>query len=323
MNMLEKVAILKMALSDNAMVPALKCLSVVNGDCCSSDGRISIMTHVPELEKHNFVTNGTKFAKAVDAAGGKFDKIELDAQVLNLKAGRLKVKLPLLDVTYPDNWTHDLQTAATHVPQDFVDKLRELKPFIGNDASRPWCCGVLYQSKTLTATNNVIIAQTDVALDADKFNLPGHTIETMLAINECPTLMWVDSNRVIFSYASGFFLSTRLLDANWPDVNKLIEGATKTLPTIPDDLSTAIQKVLAFCPDTDFQCIVFDGTKVATTEGETSAEYEGLEIPKSRFRAVVLESVLNHATHADFSQYPNPIPFQTSDGVRGVFTGVR
>ena len=95
------------------------------------------------------------------------------------------------------------------------------------------------------------------------------------------------------------------------------------IPEVVAGLNEAVTKIVDFCPDSDFQCIVLSDGKVSTTEGNISAEVEGFEVPEGRYRATVLQAVLDHATHIDFGFYPSAVPFKTDTGLQGVFVGVR
>ena len=51
------------------------------------------------------------------------------------------------------------KTTSVKITSDapLLPTLRLLRPFVGDDASRPWACGVLMNGRALTVTNNIIL----------------------------------------------------------------------------------------------------------------------------------------------------------------------
>lgn len=322
MDLTKRLRIVRRATHDNAILPALKAIHVYDGRMQSTDGRITIDVICPELKGMTFTVNGAKFVKAVEACNGTPDKIEVKDDVLIIKQGSFRAKLPLLDKeSFPLTVLEDAEKVAFKKPLKPV--LDALKPFIGNDASRLWACGILFRNTFAYATNNTTVARTkcDLHTDSAAFTLPGFSVDELLLIEQEPLYFVQDESSVTFIYDS-FWVRTQLFSSNWPDVDKMIPQA-KSLPVIPEGLRSAVDKIVDFCPDADFQCVVFDGEMVKTTEGEISAEVSGFTLPAGRYRAIVLQNILAHAINADFSFYPNAIPFVTDNGLEGVFVGVK
>ncbi len=324
MDLASCLAIVKRATSDNALVVALKYIHVYDGRMQSSDGSIVIDAACPELDGMTFSVPGSKFVKAVDACKGNPDKIDVSESSVTIKQGKFKAKLPILEGLFPRREFSFKDDAWFDVPDNFISTLKSVIPFVGEDASRPWCCGVLLKNKKAFATNNTTVIETDLDFGTDSLevNIPAFAIREMINFNRPPKRCHIEAGAVTFDYGD-FLFKTQLLSSTWPDLSKLLNAISSDIPEIPSDLKSAVEKVVDFCPDAEFQCIVFDGTNVSTTEGATHAEISGFELPEGKYRAVVLQKVLDHATYADFSCYPNPIPFKTDDGLRGVFVGVR
>ena len=324
MNLLEKMRIIKRGTADNAVVAALQFVHVYEGRIQSTDGKIVIDAQCDELKGMTFSVPGTKFVKAIEACNGNPKKIELTDTNLQIQDGKFKVKLPLYDGTYPKREFAFKHEDMVKVIAPLHPLLRRLSPFIGEDASRPWCCGVLFRDGMVTATNNTSIVTGSYVFDkpVPAFNLPMFAITEMLTFGREPLACFVDEVSATFDYGD-FMFKTQLLPSDWPDTSKLLGAPSDKLKPVPDALLEAVDKITAFCPDSDFQCIVFDTDKISTAEGTTFAELAGFELSQGRYRAVVLRTVLNEASHVDFSAYPNPIPFTTDAGLRGVFVGVR
>jgi hypothetical protein len=320
MNLIARIWLIKRGFAENSVLPALKAVHVYKGRMQSSDGKIVIDVDCPELKDLEFSVNGSKFVKAIEACDGAPDELKVTESNLLVRKGAFRARLPLLPVGYPRTDFEYEKNQWLKIPP-IKGILRSLLPFIGIDASRPWCCGALFKAGAIYATNNAVIATTPYeALPI--FNLPSFAVTEILGIDEEPTNIAVAENHITLQYRH-FLFRSQILPTDWPDMEKLLGAVPDNIPEIQPGLPMAIDKVVDFCPDADFQCIVFNEDSVATTEGDISAAVEGFKLPKGRYRAVVLQSVLAHATHADFSTYPNAVPFKTSDGLRGVFVGVR
>jgi DNA polymerase III sliding clamp (beta) subunit (PCNA family) len=322
MDLTQRLRIVRRATHENAMLPALKAIHVYDGRMQSTDGRITIDVECAALVGMNFTVNGTKFVKAIEACNGAPDKLEVKEGTLIIKKGSFRAKLPLLD---PQAFPLSVLSSPASLPlvSSFRVILDALKPFIGKDASRLWACGILFKENKAYATNNTVVARAEYKFSSalEPFNLPGFTVDELLLIEQEPMNIIQDDGHVTFVYDS-FWVRSQTFSNAWPDIDKMIPEVKK-LPEVPAGLKDAVDKIVDFCPDADFQCVVFDENFVKTTEGEISAEVGGFSLPKGRYRAVVLQNVLAHAINADFSFYPNAIPFKTDNGLSGVFVGVR
>lgn len=321
MDLMKRMRIVKRANADNSMVAILKAIHVYDGRMQSSDGRIVIDMACPELKDMNFSVNGAKFVKAIEACDGKPDKLEVKDNTLYIAKGKFKAKLPLLDSEFPRaEFAKDAKDKmAVKVP--FRTLLKAMLPFVGVDASRPWCCGILFKNGTAYATNNTVIVECPYPLQGT-FNLPGFAAVEIAGFDHEPKSITVDDSSVTLDYGS-FLFRSQLLSAGWPAVEKMLEAVTDDMPLITPGLKSAVTKIVDFCPDSDFQCIVLSEGKVSTTEGTISAEVEGFDVPPGRYRASVLQMVLDHASTIDFSFYPSAVPFTTDQGLRGIFVGVK
>jgi hypothetical protein len=323
MDLMARIWLIKRGYAENSVLPALKAVHVHNGRIQSSDGKIVIDVECPELKDLTFSVNGSKFVKAIEACDGAPDKLTVTETYLTIKKGKFSARLPLLSEQYPRTEFEYDDKEWIRITQPLKPAIKAVMPFVGIDASRPWCCGALFTDNKMFATNNtVVVTRTYALINAAKFNLPAFAMTELAALDKEPTRMIVASNHVTFDYGH-FYFRSQLLSSDWPDVSRMLDAVTPKIPVVVEGLAKAVAKVVDFCPDDEFQCIVFDGKNVTTTEGDISAVVEGFELPEGRYRAVVLQSVLAHATHADFASYPGAIPFRTDDGLSGVFVGVR
>jgi hypothetical protein len=200
--------------------------------------------------------------------------------------------------------------------------LKAVSPFIGEDASRPWCGGILLREQSLFATNNVALAQYWAGVDFPAtINIPRAAVRELLRINEAPTQLQYEDSSVTFHYEGNRWLRTHLLSAEWPDLSRVLD-----VPSTPQPIDPRIFEGLAVVKHfVDKLGRVFmqpDGLCTHEAEGEgASYAIEGLR-GQGVYRLEMLELLQGVATAIDFSTYPKPCLF-FGDRLRGAIVGMR
>lgn len=211
-----------------------------------------------------------------------------------------------------------------------LDALKVVEPFIGHDASRPWCNGVLFSGSSAYATNNVCILQywfstpdRPVTLPF-VVNLPRAAIAEMLRINEPPTHAQMTENSMTFHYGDRRWLRTQLLETKWPDIDRIFadhnpSAATPVNPALFDALVRLRPHVNRMGQ------VFFEGDKILVKDNE-GTERAAIDIPGLGMQGIyhiemlgLLEGV---AQTADLSTYPKPCIFY-GDKLRGAIIGMR
>lgn len=201
--------------------------------------------------------------------------------------------------------------------------LRTIHPFIGEDASRPWCNGVLLRDQSAFATNNVTLVEYWIGMKMPiVVNVPRVAINEMLRINEAPTHAQVTPNSLTFHYSDGRWVRTQLLDVQWPDVYKILSAETNPFP-IDKQIFEGLQTLKPFADKLNRVFIKAGvmSTHTEPTEGaaftlEDSAEFEGI------YSIDMLSLLDGVATHIDWTTYPKPCMFY-GDRLRGALVGMR
>jgi DNA polymerase III sliding clamp (beta) subunit (PCNA family) len=305
------------SVSTKDFVPVLQCFHIYNGRIQGQNGRIAIDAPFPDMG--DITVPAERFLKAVDACDGEPKISVTEEGKLSIKKGAFRAVLPLHDHTAFPRAEKTGEVLATC--DGLIAMLRRLRPFISEDASRPWALGILLRADYAYATNNVILARTPFEWSFGDIILPVYAIDELLRIGEEPTVVLVDDTALTFEYKSGAWLRAQLLTGGWPAVENKFDDIPQLEP-VPDGLREAVEKVLPFCPDPKFPLIALSANGVSTAEGEHMAAVEGIVLPEGRYRAETLLAVLEVAKRISLEDYPRPVMF-SGDQIEGMFVGMK
>lgn len=196
--------------------------------------------------------------------------------------------------------------------------LRSLRPFIGDDASRPWSASVLVREGRAWATNNVVLACAawpHGGAAQGEFALPVFAVDELLRIDEPPEAYRIEPHAVSFLLRDGAWLRTQLVQAGqWPNAAAAHaaawQGAKFEELRGAGQEAQAVEDLMPFCPDPAAPVIVLEGRTMKTADGDTAAQLANVlrtalqgEEPY-RFRAEPLREVLDVASHVAWNTFP-------------------
>lgn len=315
--MLDALRFVQGAVAKKDLVPELRHFSIRGGFITGFNGNLALCSPIDlDLEAY---PSAPEFTRAIQACD------ETAALSLTPK-GRLLVKSGTFKAFIPCTTT-DLPNIIPEGPRHAVGGpilpvLKELLPFVAQDASRPWAQGVLFRGRSAFATNNVVLVEhwTGVELPIET-NIPVFTVKEMLRIGVEPEYFRVDERSITFEYPGGRWLRSTVFATSWPDVSGLLNRHADLKPT-PDGLVEALEKVRPFA---DAEGSVFfengDITTVYGAEGGARVTLAGLPAASS-YDVTQLLNVARLATKIEFDGYPSPCAFQ-NDVLRGVIIGKR
>lgn len=329
--MLNSLRIVRGAVSVERLIPVLSHFAFRDGNVCGYDGRVYINAPAVDVSL-NLTVPARPFLAAVDAMSeGCTDESEVvltptDNGRLRISRGRMRVTLAAGPVdAFP--FADPTGAKQKRVPRGLLKVFTTLRPFIGEDASRPWSASIKVHGGVALATNNVALMSVPMPPKTPAMTavIPVQAIDELIRIGEEPLAVAVESNALTFFLSGGVWLRTNLLHDAWPDAEGLLQmvhdGAkVKRHPTTA--WAAAVEAVRPFVPDVKHELLVLDKDHVRTLDGEQSAVYDGFKFGGSyTFHAAPLLAVLQVATRLDLSRYPR-IPWTTEDGARGVLLGV-
>lgn len=335
--MLDSLQIVRGAVSKERLIPVLSHFAFKGGRVCGFDGRVYINAPAPDAASLDVTVPARPFLTAYDAMRERAEQSEgaLEVRLTHVaEENKVRVNCGRFRVTLPAGRTDAFpfmdsvgQKKRVKVGGGLLDVLALLRPFVGEDASRPWSASVRVCGAVAFATNNVALAAagmpenwplTDVVL-------PVQAVDELLRIGLEPTHVVVDAQSCTFYLPGDVWLRTALIAAPWPDAAGTLKAAfagarLRAAPTAR--WVQAVEAVRPFCPDAKHEVVVLEGRTIKTLEGETSAEMEEeARFPtRCSFHIDPLLSVLRVATHLDLSRYPRVA--WRGRGVEGMLLGM-
>ena len=245
-------------------------------------------------------------------------------------SGRLSIKSGVFKafVNCVDGDTPHVEPEGEIVKFDgeaFMEGVKQIAPFIGEDASRMWSHGILFKDKSLFATNNIILVQYWIGVDFPHIvNIPKAAIKEMLRINQAPLFAQVSTNSITFHYEGERWLRTQLYDTEWPDLSRILDKQSAEKLPIDNRLFEALETIKPFIDK--METVHFVDNCVATH----LAENEGASyfIPDlhwdGKYNHTMLSMLKGVVEHIDWSAYPAPCLFTgCKNRLRGAIIGMR
>ena len=320
--MISKLDIVKGCFKNKDTLPVLTHIHISGGKVTTTNGRLTISTDIAELVDLDVIVPADKFIRAVRLCKTPNFKVT-PAGKLSISKGKTRIYLPVLNSVFPN---YEQDGTVLHA-KDLLLVLEKLLPFVSEDASRPWSCGVLLYSGTAYATNNVLLVKTKVDWTGPPINLPSFLIKELLRLKMAIKDVTVHDTSITVNLEDAKLHSV-LLSTKWPNIDKLLDSVdTTNIKPISEDLLVAVESIVPFCPDDKFPKIQFTEDGVSTEDGEHTAivNYSGLE--KSIWRAEPLLTLLTmrdpYTIQVDFTKWPAPCPWARSDGLVGLIIGLK
>jgi len=239
-----------------------------------------------------------------------------------IQSGNMRAYIELIDTEMPHQ-----EPEGTVVPLDgdhFLRAISALKPFIGDDASRPWTNGILFSGRSAFATNNVCLVEYFLGTEfPEEINIPVEAVKQMLLIEQPPTAIQISKNSATFHYKDGRWIHTLLYSLSWPPtLREVIAGGKEPLAPIPPDLFVGLETLADFLDKKDGRIWIRDGVIRTSIEDEVGASYAVEGMPDGCYNLHMLRLIESAAELASFTEYPNPVAFQRGN-MRGVILGLR
>lgn len=242
-------------------------------------------------------------------------------EFLRLKNGPLTVRVRKVQTPIDYDRIAIAKSAANQRTSDFglLDALKAVRPFISDDASRPWSMSVLLRDGHAWATNNLALVRSPLPLPSmlEGVKLPAAAVHFLCDFEELGHYDLDDRSRVIVTLGKALVRFPQS-QPEWPDVARFFEKMPAQIAEVPDELRAATDQVRKF---TD-HFVSLSAEQVSSKTEALESEYE-IEFKQGAglFNAKLLSLILSVATHADFSFYPAPIFFKGSR-IEGTAAGI-
>lgn len=309
------------AVAKKDFVPALTHFRIQNRKVKGFNGDLGICS--PINIDLDIAPRAADFVRAINACTEEIALHMADNGKLCVRSGKFKTFVECVDPqTYPD---FEPRGKLVQLGIGLVPALKKIEPFIAEDASRPWACGVLFDKESAFATNNIVFLEHWLGYHFPvRVNIPAKAIRELVRIGESPISMQMEENRVVFHYVDGQWLSTQVLTHAWPDASALLSKLSmKGHKQPPAELWEALEAVVPFADEIG-RCY-FKGDHISTVaDGEkcgTSVKVKG--VPETGcFNGRQLLALQPLVTSFAFDQYPQAVPF-FGERTRGLISGIR
>lgn len=321
--MLDALKFVQGATTDKGLVPALSHFRIKGGRITGFNGALALSA--PISVGLDLCPHAGRMIAAIEACD--------ETVALSLSKGKLLVNtntfkthvdcLPDTDlpVVHPEGRVYK-------VTDNILPALEYLSPFIAEDASRPWACGIMFDGQSAYATNNIVLQQYWLGYRFPcSVIIPRSAVAELLRIGISPDRLRVSENSISFEYADGRWLRSQLLTHPWPAAADIIEAAGNADTHIHyvkgGALWAALERIIPF---TDAQGTVYLRGDYISTQGDDSEAGTCVACPGvptvGKYNAKQLIKLREVADRILFDSYPNPVYF-TGGMSRGIIVGLR
>ena len=321
MDIASAVSRIKQALSRRDYDASLTHFHFKNKSVYASNGAMTASCPVDQEGEHVVPAQGLEKAFSIFGTSAEY---LWEEKTLTVKQGRKKMTIQLLE----PQTVHLLEPVPpilhTALSKDFTAGLRLVRPFLSEDATRPWALTAWLRLASdgrfvLTATNNITVVNVDAGdcfPTGTDVQIPNFAIDFILAREQNLKWMGIDANKVSFYFDDDSILTTSLFQAKMPDlVSNLIDSKVLEADAfeVTSEWKSAYESVVAISPDEIFlgptsmrsgRLQVEMVAEVPTPAPRDQAKLESVFCPK------FLTPVLDVATHIDFAAYPQACIFK-------------
>jgi hypothetical protein len=310
---------IKGALAKKDLVQQFTHYLVSDGKIRAYDGRM--VASCPFPYEGEFLVPGAEFEAILDRMPVDSPTIELKEDFIRVKHKRFRGDIKTLPITeFPE-----LEISAEWVefPDDLIDIIRDLLPFISDNATKPWAMAINILNGRLYTTNNVSVAFADhPGLEGIEGLLPVWAAEFVVARREGLTHWQLHDGYAAFKWADGSWMRTQLINDETPEilVNLANDTGSSTFEITDDwraayDLVTGVAKEeISLYPD----LIVGKTEKSSVEHAATNIMREGIEY--THWSVPYLNKVIQAATHWQPDLYPKPVTF-SGPTIKGLIVG--
>jgi hypothetical protein len=300
-----------------------------NGNIHANDGRMVVGTPFP-FEGPEVLVPAEQFEKVLfNKPDGDFEWLREDDRLV-LKRGRFKGRIKTMPL---DTWVMptDLPGGLTPIPDDFIQCIEALLPFVSENATKPWAMCIGIQGDYMYASNNIAVARCHcpTGTGLNEFLLPRWVLEFLVKRQEGLAAWAVEEEvgRLTFLWEDGSWMRSSNIVEKFPPAQAILDRyMTGDIDVeITDDWRKIVRRIAKIADDPVIRLRV---DECAGSTGEVLAieDEAGTPCPEGLLETVwdlrYLEAVIKAATHWNPRTYPNPAPWR-GDFIEGIIAGRR
>ncbi len=313
--MLDTLRFVSGAVAQKEYIPVLTHFNIREGRVVGYNGRIALSSPIAlDLEAN---PRAESFVRAIATCESEVALSLTPAGRLAVVSGSFKAFVECTTEPYPN-----VRPSGQHVRPNgnFVQALRRLLPFVGNDASRPWASGILLNGHSAYATNNIIVAEHWLGFPFPAtVNVPKSTVEELLRIGQEPLGLQVDESTITFHYDGDRWLHSLLYTTAWPDVPKLLARQPAMVP-LPPEFFTTLAALRPFADKEGRVYLSQHGMATSLEEGTGASAALTLWPKPLTFHVDQLSLLASVAQWFDPEGHPH---MWYGDNIRGAIAGMR
>jgi hypothetical protein len=306
-----------------------------NGNIHANDGRMVVGTPFP-FEGPDVLVPAEQFEKVLANKPEGDYSWEFEADRLVLRRGRFRGRIKTAPL---DSWVMptDLPIGLEPIPDNLIDGLTSLLPFVSANATKPWATCVGIVGDYMYASNNIAVARVPISSEVGYIDneivgftgymLPRWVVEFVVKRSEGLAAWLCNAQQVTFLWEDGSWMRSSLINDKWPPMQSLLDRYFQgdVDVEITDDWRKIIRRIAKIADD---PVIRLRENECAGSTGEVLAveDEAGTPVPEGKTETIwdlrYLEPVIAIATHWNPRVYPNPAPWR-GEFIEGIIAGRR
>lgn len=317
--MLEQLKFVMGAVAKKDLIPSMKHFAIQNGQIRAYNGALALSSPI-EFD----IDCKPKAVELVQAISNCSD--DHTVTISMTPAGKLRiVNGPYRTyISCIEEETPHVQPEGDEISVDgetLREALRNVEPFIGVDASRPWATGVFLSGGSCFATNNVCAVEYWLGQQLPfTANVPREAVREILRVGEIPTTIQLDRNSITFHFPSGRWIRSQLFE-NWSvDPLKIFEQPSNP-KSFPVKFFEGLSAIKPFM-NKQREIYFYEGGMHTSPfgEGEEGSSYMLDDFPFDGCYTLEMLQLLEGIETIDLTSYPGPCMF-FSGRMRGAIIG--
>jgi hypothetical protein len=316
--MLKELKFVQGAVAKKDLLPAMTHFRIEDGQVRSFNGRMAISS--PLAFDINCNPKARQLVRAISKCKETITLSMTPGRKLRIQSGNFRAYVDTIDGDTP----HPLPegNVITFDGEQMLAACNILFDFVGNDASRPWTTGIMFQGQSAYATNNVCILEYWLGTPFPfPINVPKDCINELVRVNEPPTHAQIHERSITFHYTDGRWIRSQLLEPWTQDIAKLLNVPCTPKP-VPAGMFEGIE-TLKSLEDGSSRIYMQKGMLRTSLEEFTGGIFEVEELDfEGCYNMTIFDLLKDVVITADFTLYPAPCLF-FGDKVRGAIIGMR
>ena len=291
------------------------------------DGRIHAQNGVSHASTNcpiegTFLVSGSEFERAVNKLPADKLAVVQDEKSITVKGGRYRTRIE----TLPSDQFLDEVPNVDEVSFD-KDKLlytiKELRPFVRENAPRPFVRCISFSNGKASATNNIVLLEClDSGLETDTtFMLPYWAADYIIGASNHGELtnVFVGEGAARFAWDDGTVFQTSLGAHPWPDSAR---DYLNRVQSVGDEITDEWRESLLSTLDLGEDNLTIYGDRMEVGRGRSrTVIYIDSPVPAdhdhSTWSIETIVPVVKKATHINIANWPKPATFQW-DNIKGL-----